>query len=357
MIDRRSIIRGGSAAAVAGAGALAFGSGDARAGTVSGTNRPQGTAGTHSGPAPESPDFLPLPAHSKPLPDNGKGYRLQRAGGNGYVVITGFVQSVFVVTREGVVLVDAPPASRGILKEAIASVTDKPVTHFIYSHSHLDHVGAVTEFPDAVRIAHADCATVLALHKDPARPMPQRVLHGRRNILHIGGEEIHVIYPGSNHESGNILTYFPSQRLVVMTDVVMPGWAPYRGWGNADYLPGILLAHNAILELDFDTYVGGHVYRTGTRADVRQSRDFFVDFWNTTKKNMGDISFTEAASEVEAANVWAAQKVWIDRVARATQAELVERWGSRIAAVDTFSTDTAGSVVVSISTDATIDFP
>ncbi|MFG2123568.1 MBL fold metallo-hydrolase [Streptomyces sp. NPDC048710] len=339
MINRRSIIRGGSAAAVvgAGAGALAF--------------RPS------SGYAAEPPGFLPLPADAKPLPENGEGYRLQRAGKNGYVVITGFVQSVFVVTRDGVVIVDAPPASRGKLKEAIASVTDKPVTHFIYSHSHLDHVGAVTDFPDAVRIAHADCATILALHNDPARPLPQKVLHGKHNTLHIGGEEIQVIYPGSNHESGNILTYFPRQRLAVMTDVVMPGWAPYRGWGNADYLPGILLAHDAVLGLDFDTYVGGHVYRTGTRADVEQSRAFFVDFWNTTKKNMGAISFTEAASEVEAANAWAAQKVWIDRVAKATQAELVERWGSRIAAVDTFTADTAGSVVVSISTDATVNFP
>ena len=44
-----------------------------------------------------------------------------------------------------------------------------------------------------------------------------------------------------------------------MTDVVMPGWAPYRGWGNADYPPGMLAAHDAILATDFDTYVGGHV--------------------------------------------------------------------------------------------------
>jgi hypothetical protein len=28
-------------------------------------------------------------------------------------------------------------------------------------------------------------------------------------------------------------------------------------------------AHDAILALDFDTYVGGHVYRTGTKQDVQ----------------------------------------------------------------------------------------
>ena len=65
------------------------------------------------------------------------------------MVISGFVQAAFVVTREGVILVDAPPALDGKIQAAIASVTDKQVTHFIYTHSHLDHVGAVTKFPGA----------------------------------------------------------------------------------------------------------------------------------------------------------------------------------------------------------------
>jgi len=74
------------------------------------------------------------------------------------VVISGFVQAAFVVTREGVILVDAPPALDGKIQAAIASVTDKQVTHFIYTHSHLDHVGAVTKFPGARRIAHEEAA-------------------------------------------------------------------------------------------------------------------------------------------------------------------------------------------------------
>jgi hypothetical protein len=44
----------------------------------------------------------------------------------------------------------------------------------------------------------------------------------------------------------------------------------------------MLAAHDAILATDFDTYVGGHVYRTGTRDDVQQSRDFVLDTIHTT---------------------------------------------------------------------------
>jgi len=56
--------------------------------------------------------FLPLPEGVLPLEEGPEGYRLQRAGERGYVVISGFVQAAFVVTGEGVILVDAPPAGR-----------------------------------------------------------------------------------------------------------------------------------------------------------------------------------------------------------------------------------------------------
>ena len=306
---------------------------------------------------PEHFSFIPLPEQARPPADPPEGYRLQRADENGYVVIAGIAQSDFVVTGDGVVVVDAPPAIGDKLTAAIASVTDKPVTHFIYTHSHLDHVGSTTQFGDVTRIAHAECAELLGVHGDPDRPAPQQTISGERTVLTIGGERVELIYPGPNHEVGNILVWFPAQRLAIMTDVVMPGWAPYRGWGNADFPPGMLAAHDAILALDFETYVGGHVYRTGTRADVQTSREFFVDLWTTTQKQMGTVSYADAMAEAEPANAWAAQAVYMQRIGAAVTAELVDRWSDRLAGVDTFTQATVESAVVSISTDAPRDFP
>jgi glyoxylase-like metal-dependent hydrolase (beta-lactamase superfamily II) len=298
--------------------------------------------------------FLPLPEQAQPIDNGPDGYRLQRAGDNGYVVLSGIVQSAFVVTNDGVIVVDAPPASVDHVVAAIASVTDKPVTHFIYTHSHNDHVGGATRFPGATKIAHEEARRLLAFHNDPARPAPDQVVDGPHTSLTIGGETVELIYPGPNHEVGNILVHFPAQKLTIMTDLVMPGWAPYRGWGNADYPPGMLAAHDAILATDFDTYVGGHVYRTGTRADVEQSRELLLDLWTTTGTKMGEVAFTDPAP----GNPWAAQAVWINEIAQQVTDELVKRWGDTIAAIDTtFTRDTVAAAIISISTDAPTHMP
>ena len=49
--------------------------------------------------------------------------------------------------QEGVIVVDAPPSIGENILAAIAEVTDEPITHVIYSHSHADHIGAAGIYP------------------------------------------------------------------------------------------------------------------------------------------------------------------------------------------------------------------
>lgn len=82
--------------------------------------------------------MVPVPGYD-PIPD--KGYLVEEIAGGLYWVTEGSYQALFMETRRGVVVVDAPPTLAAALPAAIAEVTSKPVTHFIYSHSHGDHVG------------------------------------------------------------------------------------------------------------------------------------------------------------------------------------------------------------------------
>jgi glyoxylase-like metal-dependent hydrolase (beta-lactamase superfamily II) len=321
---------------------------------VGGLAAAQAAQSTQASQALQGHVFLPLPEGARPVSEPADGYRLQRVGDHAYVVIAGFVQATFVVTATGVVLIDAPPALADKLPIAIRSVTDKPVTHVILTHDHLDHIGAAPSFKGAKLIAHQATVDLLKIYPDPKRPLPQIVFTGERKRLDIGGVRFDLIYPGANHEQGNFIVHVPQDRLVVMTDLVMPGWVPYRAWGNADHIPGILKAHDAVLALDFDTYVGGHVYRTGTRQDVIDSREFWLDLWNWTGEAMGKVPFD--ATVAEPGHVWAAQKVWFDRIADQVTARLVGKWGKRLGGVDTFTHDTVIAVIVSAYTD-TPNFP
>ncbi|HKG29820.1 MAG TPA: MBL fold metallo-hydrolase, partial [Nitrososphaeraceae archaeon] len=61
-----------------------------------------------------------------------------------------------------VLLVFAPSSIGKNDLKAIAEVTDKPVTYVIYSHAHIDHIGAAGIFPkNATFIAQQETAAEL----------------------------------------------------------------------------------------------------------------------------------------------------------------------------------------------------
>ncbi len=59
-----------------------------------------------------------------------------------YMITDNAYQSMFLVYEDGVVVVDAPPPFAQHTRSAIAEVTNKPITHVISSHSHIDHIGS-----------------------------------------------------------------------------------------------------------------------------------------------------------------------------------------------------------------------
>ncbi|MFE1590702.1 hypothetical protein ACFW6Q_34035 [Streptomyces sp. NPDC058737] len=86
--------------------------------------------------APNLPDYAPIPAASVGPALNADGYFVGQVKGNLYWVTDTYYQAMFLTTREGVVLVDAPPTLGPNLLRAIQEVTranGKPsrVTHLV----------------------------------------------------------------------------------------------------------------------------------------------------------------------------------------------------------------------------------
>ena len=138
---------------------------------------------------------IPENARGPTIPQD-KGYLVQELGNNLYFLTNGAYNTMFMVTDEGVIAVDAPPAIGDNYLKAIAEVTDKPVKYVVYSHSHADHIGAANIFPDnATYIAHADTAAQLRIANDSNRPVPT-VTFTDNYELNSGNQSLSLDYYG-----------------------------------------------------------------------------------------------------------------------------------------------------------------
>src|SRR5579863_992010 len=89
------------------------------------------------------PDYAPIPQSSHGPALNAQGYHVGRVEKNLYWVTDGTYQSAFLTTRDGVVLLDAPPSLGHNIQRAVdeivaATGVSNEVTHLIYSHHHAD---------------------------------------------------------------------------------------------------------------------------------------------------------------------------------------------------------------------------
>jgi glyoxylase-like metal-dependent hydrolase (beta-lactamase superfamily II) len=185
-------------------------------------------AGTDS--ADELPDYAPVPQSSRGVALNDQGYYVGRVERNLYWVTDGVYQSAFLVTRDGVVLFDAPPSIGHNLRRAVDEIAaaegaSNTVTHLVYSHHHADHGGAASLFENVVRIGHEETRRLLLRDNDPTRPGPD-VTFADKYTLEVGGERVELAWRGSNHSPDNIYIHFPGHDTLMFIDVVNAGWVP-----------------------------------------------------------------------------------------------------------------------------------
>jgi glyoxylase-like metal-dependent hydrolase (beta-lactamase superfamily II) len=145
-----------------------------------------------------------------------KGYVVQAIRDRLYWLSDGAYNTMFVVSSDGVIAIDPLPTLGANYLKAIAEVTDKPVTHVIYSHEHTDHIGAAHLFPkDAMYIAQNETAKLLASRNDLRRPLPTLTFHDTYTLT-VGDQTLVLDYKGVNHEAGNIFIYAPKQKVLML---------------------------------------------------------------------------------------------------------------------------------------------
>jgi glyoxylase-like metal-dependent hydrolase (beta-lactamase superfamily II) len=207
-----------------------------------------------------------------------------------------------LVGDKGVVLVDTmlSGAGRGILAQ-IKSVTDKPLTMIINTHTHFDHTGSNTEFPSTVEfVAHENTRANLAREKcepvtncgtfkgENAKYLPKRTYKDKLTLFG-GKDQIDLYYFGRGHTSGDTFVVFPAARAMHAGDMFPRQQMPFIDVANSGGSAvefGSTLQKAVTTVKNIDIVVGGHTFMPVTWIDFKTYTDFYKDFLNAAHDAM-----------------------------------------------------------------------
>lgn len=270
----------------------------------------------------------------QPLPE--RGYNYFKIAENTYFVHDDFENMAFFVTDVGVVVYDAKPDVTPYLLEVVKEVTDKPITHVIYSHHHRDHAEGMYLFPkSAIKIANDETARYLKRANDPKRPLPDVVWSGSY-VLETGGLRLELKdLPENWHSQSDTLAYAPQQKILLAIDTYHADAAPWIHFGESSnpmyafQLPRLLLD-----TYDFEFMVTGHERIVATRAHLEQYRDLVEDMKKIVFEVAQSPAFHALAKETgtrysDGAEHWI-YKENIINASKMCAAKFIERWAGKV---------------------------
>jgi len=220
---------------------------------------------------------------------------------NLYVLKGGGGNTSIFITATGVTVVDTknPGWGQPIL-DKIKTLTDKPVTTIINTHTHGDHVSGNVQFPATVDIiVQANTAenmkkmipnSTAADQKVPAQTIFQEnggkglAKHTFKDKMTIGkgADEIDLFYFGRGHTNGDAWVLFPALRVVHAADIFSGKNLPLldaNNGGSASEIAGSLQKGYDALNAKADTIVTGHSNEM-TFADLKEYAQFNREFFN-----------------------------------------------------------------------------
>ena len=243
--------------------------------------------------------------------------------------------SVVVVGDDGVLVVDpgATPSQARVLRDAMRTLTDRPVRYVVDTHFHFDHAFGNAAFPEASIIGHVAARGMLGsaalrertvaehLASVPARieearamvakeaktavakeanatepteaalrlaaweayqkelaalvPIAPHLTFDDHLTLWLGRREIRLLHLGRGHTASDIVVFLPLER-VACTGDLFNGYIGYMGDAYVDEWAASL---DRLAALDFDTAVPGHGKPVQGKDAIPRVQACLRDLW------------------------------------------------------------------------------
>jgi glyoxylase-like metal-dependent hydrolase (beta-lactamase superfamily II) len=223
-------------------------------------------------------------AAQQPAADAPKVVEVEKVKDNLYVLRGGGGNTAVFIMANGVAVVDAknPGWGKPIL-DKIKTLTPKPVTMLINTHTHGDHVSGNVEFPASIDIVVQE-NTKTNMEKMPIFKehngvgLPKRTFKDKMTIGK-GADQIDLYYFGPGHTNGDAWVVFPTLRVVHSGDIFSGKSVPLIDTANGGSLlhisESLTKAHAGIKNVD--TIINGHTPANTTWADLAEYANFTKD--------------------------------------------------------------------------------
>jgi cyclase len=226
-------------------------------------------------------------------PQGPKVIEVQKVKDNLYMLVGGGGNTAVYVGTNGVTVVDAknPGWGQPIL-DKIKTLTDKPVTLLINTHTHGDHVSGNVEFPATVDIVvqentKANMEKMDIFKQNNGKGMPKKTFKDRMT-LGSGRDRVDLYYFGRGHTNGDAWIVFPELRVAHAGDIFSGKNLPLLDYNNGasgvEIGNSLAKAHAGIKNVD--TIITGHstLMTWNDLAEYAQfNEDFLADMQNAMK--------------------------------------------------------------------------
>ena len=184
-----------------------------------------------------------------------------------YRLQNNFHYSMVVITEEGAIITDPINTEAALwIRSEVAKLTDKPITHLIYSHSHGDHAsgGAVLSKGAAV-IAQANAPESI----DGVKPT---IRFDDTYEFSQGDKTFELTWLGEGHGEDLIAVIVRPANVAFITDVAAPKRLPWRDMGGAN-IDNWISQVRKVESLDFEIFAPAHG-EVGVKSDAADVRGY-----------------------------------------------------------------------------------
>ena len=226
---------------------------------------------------------------------------------NVYIFRYGGHQSMFIVTKDGVIATDPiserRPAAKTYIEE-IQKITKAPIKYVIYSHLHYDHIAGGKPFKDlgATFVAHKNAKDRIVQLKPADVVVPDQTV-GDKKVIKLGGTTLELLYVGKNHSDSTLVMRLPKEKIIFTVDWLPLQAVQFRGMADS-YLPDLEQGMKKVLAMDWDKLIPGHPgpggRQTGTKEDVQNDLAYLQDLSAAVKKAVDEgKSVADAQKEIK----------------------------------------------------------